>query len=570
MVDQQKSPEKFTKEEAYFILPFFTNLDRNVFAAKYLPSEVLGALASRYSRSTKGVRRLFFDEYIKPILEPDLSGVGVGEAREAERMKKELVTFVDYLHQHGGWEKVVNSKRARVFFEKWLAAYGDDSIAQMAGAHIFFENISNVATKILEDFRIGFAPLEKSTRYVLFDQKVAGRYLYFPEPDLLRSKFKADYVKNLNLLFRRYAESIEPLTTYLKKLFPQEKDQSDRAYQETIKAKACDVLRAYLPAATLTNVGFFGVGQSLEYVITKCYSHPLYEIRMLAKEAQTELKKVIPSLVGRATSPRGRIYQRFVASTEKQLENLTQKYSHDEVRPRFDNGSGAQLVEWDVDAEDRIVASLLYKYSTLPYEEIKRKVAALPSVKKLEIIKKAVSKRKVRQHRLVRVFENTYYKFDIVANFGAYRDLHRHRMMTQERQRLTTELGFDVPPDLSAAKLEKPYLDAAEKIDKLYRQIKKRFPDQAQYVVMMGNRIRWYQFQNLRELTWEAELRTGRQGHPDYRIIEQQKVEAVKKVHPTLVEALKFVDYGVYNLARRESEKRIDKKLGLISPKKRR
>src|SRR3990167_9175513 len=263
MIDQLNSPEKFTKEEAHFISPFFTNLDQNVFAAKYLPSEVLGALASRYSRSTKGVRRLFFDEYIKPILEPNLSQVGVGEAREARRMKTELVTFVDYLHQHGGWEKVVNSRRARTFFEKWLAAYGDDSIAQMAGAHIFFENISNVATKILEDFRIGFAPLEKSTRYVLFDQKVEGRYLYFPEPDLLRSKFKADYIKNLNLLFRRYAESIEPLTTYLKKLFPQEKDQSDRAYQETIKAKACDVLRAYLPAATLTNVGFFGVGQSL-------------------------------------------------------------------------------------------------------------------------------------------------------------------------------------------------------------------------------------------------------------------------------------------------------------------
>src|SRR3989304_7234072 len=110
-----QSTEKFTKEEVWFIEPFFTNLDRNVFAAKYLPSEVLGALASRYSRSTKGVRRLFFDEYIKPILEPDLSGVGVGEAREAQQMKTELATFVGYLHEHGGWEKVVNSRRARTF-----------------------------------------------------------------------------------------------------------------------------------------------------------------------------------------------------------------------------------------------------------------------------------------------------------------------------------------------------------------------------------------------------------------------------------------------------------------------
>src|SRR3989344_4916673 len=170
--------EKFTKEEAYFIEPFFTNLDKNVFAAKYLPSEVLGALASRYSRSTKGVRRLFFDEYIKPILEPDLKESDTQSIREAEVMRKELISFVVYLHKHGGWEAVVNSRRARVFFAKWLAAYGDDSIAQMAGAHIFCENISQVAVKILEDLRIGFAPLEKSTRYVAFNQKIGGRWLY--------------------------------------------------------------------------------------------------------------------------------------------------------------------------------------------------------------------------------------------------------------------------------------------------------------------------------------------------------------------------------------------------------
>src|SRR3990167_8383877 len=140
--------ERFTKDEAHFISPFFTNLDRNIFAAKYLPSEVLGALASRYSRSTKGVRRLFFDEYIKPILEPNLEGADRRSVKEAETMRRELISFVEFLHQHGGWEKVVNSKRARDFFAKWLAAYGDDSIAQMAGAHIFFENISNVATKV--------------------------------------------------------------------------------------------------------------------------------------------------------------------------------------------------------------------------------------------------------------------------------------------------------------------------------------------------------------------------------------------------------------------------------------
>lgn len=552
--------EKFTKEEAWFIEPFFTNLDQKVFAAKYLPSEVLGALASRYSRSQKGVRRLFYDEYIRPIVEPNLEGADRKSVREAEVMKSELVGFVEYLHEHGGWEAVVNSKRARDFFSKWLAAYGDDSIAQMAGAHIFFENISNVATKVLEDFRIGMAPLEKSTRYVLFDQKVLGKWLYLEEEDLVKSEFGSEYLRLMNMLFRTYSEYIEPLSKYLRKLFSQEKDQSDRAYAETIKAKTCDVLRSYLPAATLTNVGFFGVGQALEYMLTKCFASPLVEIRQLAVDAQRELNKVIPSLVDRASSPRGREYQRYLKSTESTLEKLTQKYIG-KINPHKQEGMSVDLVEYDENAEDRIVTSLLYKYSTISYKEVREMVVILSPKQRLEIIKAAVSKRGVRQHKVIRAFENTYYKFDIVANFGAYRDLHRHRMLTQGRQRYTTELGYDIPPDLVRAKMDKPYIAACEKIDKFYKKVKNRFPDQAQYVTLMGNRIRWYQFANLREVAWETELRTGPQGHQDYRKIEQLKALRVKDVHPALFEVLKFVDFRNYDLARRESEKRIDRKL---------
>jgi thymidylate synthase ThyX len=554
--------EKFTKEEAYFISPFFTNLDKNVFAATYLPSEILGALASRYSRSTKGVRRLFYDEYIKPILEPNLEGADKKSIREAEGMKKELISFVDYLHTHGGWEAVVNSRRARDFFARWLAAYGDDSIAQMAGAHLFFENVSQIATKTLEDFRIGFAPLEKSTRYVAFNTKIGGQRQCFIDPDLARSIYGAEYKRLMNVLFSRYSDSLEPLSKILRKKFVQEKDQSDRAYRETINAKAFDVLRAYLPAGTLTNVGFFGVGQAFEYVITKCLASRLWEIRELGKAAQKELMQVIPSMVSRPSTPRGKIYQKFVKETENDLEKLSNKYLAP-AKSETSLASSADLVEWDSDAENRIVASILYKYAKVGYREIKKQVLLMSEKQKSEVLKLAVSRRGVRQHRLVRAFENTYYKFDIIANFGAYRDLHRHRMLTQERQRFTTELGFDVPPDLVAAKLEKPYVEAATKIDKFYKKISKKYPDQAQYIVMMGNRMRWYQWENLRELAWEAELRTGPQGHPDYRRIEHLKVEMVRNVHPSLVAVLKFVDFKSYDLARRESEKKIDRKLGM-------
>lgn len=564
---QNVSFEKFTKDERWFLEPFFTNLDRNVFAATYLPSEVLGALASRYSRSTKGVRRLFYDEYIRPILEPDLEGLNKKSVREAEAMRKGLLEFVDFLHKHGGWEAVVNSRRARDFFRKWLAGFGDDSIAQMAGGHIYLENISIVATKILEDFRIGLAPLEKSTRYVMFDQKMGGRWLYFVEPDLAKSKYGKEYLKIMNMIFRRYAASFEPLSKYLRKKFPKETDQTDRAYNETIKAKACDVLRLYLPAATLTNVGFFGVGQAFDYLLTKCHVHPLWEIRQLAQDIEKELSQIIPSLVYKASSPLGKMHQKYLATTEQTLEKTTQRLlgslgsNPKEGRTLSGGESGIDLVEWDADAQDRIIAALLYKYSKLGFREIKEKVRKLSAKQKLAVIQKVIAKRKFRQHKLVRAFENTYYKFDIVANLGMYRDLHRHRILTQERQRFTTELGFDIPEELRLSKLAASYADTAKKVDQFYKKVAKNFPNQVQYAVMLGHRIRWYQWENLRELAWETELRTGPQGHPHYRRIEHLKVKAVAKVHPVLAATLKFVDFRDYDLARRESEKMIDKTL---------
>ena len=373
----------------------------------------------------------------------------------------------------------------------------------------------------------------------------------------------------MNMLFRRYTVSFEPLSKYLRKKFPQELDQTERAYLETIKAKACDILRSYLPAATLTNVGFFGVGQAFDYLLTKCFVHPLAEIRQLAKDTERELRQIIPSLVYKASSPIGKMHQKYLATTEKTLEKMTNKLLCSftpgvgaALHPGgVASGSSVDLVEWDADAEDKIIATILYKYSKLGLRELKEKVSKLSQKEKLAIIQKAVDRRKFRQHKLVRAFENTYYKFDIVANLGMYRDLHRHRMLTQERQRFTTELGFDIPQELSLAKLDGPYIDAANKVDKFYRMVAKKFPDRAQYAVMLGHRIRWYQWENLRELAWEVELRTGPQGHPDYRRIEQLKVKAVEKIHPSLASALKFVDFKEYDLARRESEKMSDRKL---------
>src|SRR3990172_5744376 len=296
------TPE-FTTDEQRALAPFFTNLDRSVFGLK-LPQEVAGALFSRYSRSTKSLRRTFLDEFLgDPELGlKDLLGAQTSAGDDSAALKK-----------------------ARAFYDRVLVGYGDDSVAQLGGAHLACENISNVVAKLLEDARIGIAPLEKSTRYVRFDQKdAAGNYFFYREPRIMASRHRDRYVEAMNLLFETYSKKMEPMIEHVGKSLPIEQlevrdpttgkglsyDQAKKdgklrrwaetAYRATVRAHACDVLRGYLPAATLTNVGIFGAGQAFEYLLSKLYSHELAEAKELAGAMHGELNQLIPSFVKRA------------------------------------------------------------------------------------------------------------------------------------------------------------------------------------------------------------------------------------------------------------------------------
>ena len=295
--------QEFTTPERESLAPFFTNLDSNVFGLK-LPQEVAGALFSRYSRSTKSLRRTFLDEFLgdPELALKDLLGAQTSASDDSAALKK-----------------------ARAFYDRVLVGYGDDSVAQLGGAHIACENISNVAAKLLEDARIGIAPLEKSTRYVRFDQKDAnGDYLFYREPKIMVSRHRDEYLRVMNLLFDTYSRQMEPILQCIGKSLPIEQlevrdpttgkglsyDEAKRderlkrwaesAYRATVRAHACDVLRSYLPAATLTNVGIFGVGQAFEYLLSKMYSHELSEAKELARAMHGELNQLIPSFVKRA------------------------------------------------------------------------------------------------------------------------------------------------------------------------------------------------------------------------------------------------------------------------------
>jgi thymidylate synthase ThyX len=525
-------------EEIALLSNFVTNTNRGIFALRNLPEVVKGALFSRYSRSEKGLRQILLDEFIKA----------------SESGFTEIVGNFNPID-----DQIVATQKAEAFYDRVLIGYGDDSVAELGGAHIACEEISNIAAKVIEDSRLGLSPLEKSTRYVPFNQKLNGKYRYYRDPSIMASIHAQLYETTLDHLFDTYSDLIEPLIVWIKSQTPQDSHTSDRAYHNAIRAKALDLLRGLLPMATLTNVGLFGNGRAFEYLLVKLAASPHQEVRSIGSAMQEELDKIIPSFVKRAKSDRGAEYIKYL--TENQ-ERIKDKSKNLELKPNpTELTSNARLVEYDPDAEIKIVTAILYPHSDHSWAEVSGTVKSLDPADKIAIINSYVGDRQSRFHRPGRAFEEVYYTFDILADLGAYRDLHRHRICTQERQSYTINHGYVVPTELEAAGLAATYRQALEQAATAFITIAQDLPTPAQYLVPLAYRTRWRIKLNLREAYHLIELRSTRQGHPGYRAVAQEMYRQIQAVHPTLAAGMHFVDLDNYDLERLAAEQRIDAKL---------
>jgi thymidylate synthase ThyX len=542
------SEELFSPSECDRLAIYFTNLDRSVFGLR-LPQEVAGALFSRYSRSAKGLRRVFLDEFIGQM---------------------------GAFHSPAELDDTDALKKARAFYDRVLVGYGDDSVAQLGGAHIACEDISNVAAKLLEDARIGVAPLEKSTRYVRFDQKDRqGDYLFYKEPKIMGSPYRQAYLDLMQLLFETYSKQIEPMLEFIGRQLPikavelkhpktgqsipydeitahpELQKSAEAAYRATVRAHACDVLRSYLPAATLTNVGLFGVGQSFEYLLTKLYTNNLTEARQLGASMQTELNRLIPSFVKRSG------FSNYLSVTHQIIESTSQDLTGDKPIDPVDQ---VTLIDFDREAEEKIISAILYPHSRHSLAQLRRLVNGMPATERARVLDKYISQRQSRRDKPGRAFENVYYTFDIIGNLGIYRDLHRHRILTQEAQSFSTNHGYDTPREIEEIGFKASFDQCMERAAVLYEKIHRDFPLEAQYLVPFAYRVRWYMKMNLREAVHIAELRSMPQGHPDYRVIAQDMWRKISQVHPTLASYANFIDWKTYRLGRLQSEMRTEYK----------
>lgn len=526
-------PERWTLKERNMLQPFATNLDGLVTVLRNLPPEIVGALCSRASRANGYLLRVLYDEYLAPILN--------GKDR---KLAEELELTIDFLNNHG-FKHILNNQRAQSFYAKWLAQYGDDSISQITGTHVVFWGISQVAMKFVEDQRIGLEPIEKSTRYVNFGKKVDGKYLYYtPKPDLERLGLLSEYKATLDHLFDTYVALLPPLTSWLKKNFDEK--------ESVLEKKAFDALRGLLPMATLGQVAFRGNAQAFEYLINRTAKHPLGEFRWFAEVLKQELDQEIPSLLLRLEDEKSQKYQEYLNERYKAVQEYVGEFIES-------SDTQVKLVEYDKDAEYKILAGIIFKELHCSWETAHVSVLTLRLEDKRKLLERYLPNRTARWQKVGRAFENSYLRFEIVMDIGAFRDLHRHRMMTQERQRFSTHHGFEVPQEVKDAGLGEKFSEALEKTAGLFNKLEAEDIELAQYVVPLAYRVRFYQYQNFRQLFWETELRTISQGHPNYRFIEQEKYRLVKEKFPLLAEFM-LVDTNTYEVARRGTEEKIAEK----------
>ena len=520
--------ETFTPEERETLSAHFTHLDRPVFALVGLPETVKGALFARYSRYQGTLRRLFLDEFAATT--PDAPPFDGDEGARAAQL-----------------------------YERIFLGYGDDSVAQLGGAHVACEWTSNVLTKVLQRPRIGVAYLEQSTRYIPYDAPMGEGlgYRYFRDP-----AFGDAYARTMDGLFDTYARALPQVRAWVDGQFPGDPSPArDRA----VGAKALDLLRGLLPAASLSHMGMYASGQAYEQLILHLLAHPLPEARRYGQWVLEAVQAVMPSFVARVERPdRGGRWVEYLQERDAAAARWTQRLGLD-VEPA--DHPSVKLLHVDGD-EDGLLASLLFEASGVGEEQALLRLSALSSEEKAEMLRDLVGARENRRHRPGRGFEALRYRFEVVADYGAFRDLQRHRMLTVQWQTLTPSLGAGVPSEVDEAGCGDAYRAALSSSAAEWQRLVDAGHDRraASYALCLGYRIRFVLDLNAREAMQLIELRSGREGHPSYRAVAHELHRQIGEVHPLVAAAMTHVDHDAEpRLERILSEMRTQAKLDALS-----
>ncbi len=512
--------ESFSESERERLRPHFTNLDRPVFALINLPETVKGALFARYSRYPGTLRRLFLDEFAADVPAACEHELAAGEGQRAARL-----------------------------YERVFLGYGDDSVAQLGGAHVACEWVSNLLTKILQRPRLA-AYLEQSTRYIAYDAPMpdgaggVGSYRYYRHPEL-----GPRYVSAMDELFGIYSGALPRVIEWAQGVFPRAPEEAEAAHARAVKAKALDLLRGLLPVSSLSHMGMFATGQTYEQLVLHLLAHPLPEARRCGEMMLQELKVVIPSFLSRVErSDRG---GQWIAYLERRQSTGRRWAERLGLSEDGHDGPSVELLRAEGD-EEQLICALLYEASSCSERSIAEAVGRLADDQRSRLLAELLGERSNRRHRPGRGLEALRYRFEIISDYGAFRDLQRHRMLTIQWQTLTPDLGAGVPEQVDEAGCGDAYRRALELSRREYERLRDEGqPLAAPYALCLGYRIRYILDLNAREAMQLIELRSGREGHPSYRAVAHEMHAQIASVHPAVAGAMTHVD--------RETEPRLER-----------
>ena len=505
-------PESFSEDEKVLLSRYVTNVDRSIYALGNLPEEVVAVLFAYYSRSTESLRR----NLLKLLREQEV----------------DLDRRLQWIEQDSGALAEAKEK-ARQFHEKWVVGYGHSSVAEHAVIHLALEDVSILATKIIEDNRLA-SYTEKSTRYVIFDP-----HGYYTPPRLQASPCGEIYQRTVTSLLSCYHTLMEGTIAAIQARWPRQEGQAEGAYKAACRAKSCDILRYLLPAATQTNLGLTINGRALESMISKLLSHPLEEIREIGESMKGEAQKIVPTLIKYAAPNPYRM------ETERVMREMAQEFAGVKT-PKEDRT--VRLVAAPSDAEKRLVAAILYPYGSSSYAQLMERVSLLSPEEKERIIDEYLKRRGPHDQPL-RALEDVVYTFEILVDFGAFRDIQRHRMATQHLQEFSADHGYVLPGEAAELGLETEFHSSMEMARDAYSEIHKRHPLEAAYVLPLAYRRRVLFTWNLREMFHFVQLRSARQGHTSYRSVAQEVYRELERVQPLLARYMR-VDLEKYPLGR--------------------
>ena len=516
-------PINYSPDDKKVLEYFFTNIDEPVFAAKNFHPEVWALMQARYSRSSEGLR----ESFLKLL-------------KEDPENYKNLIS--ELKNSHGGLHIKHATEKAIQFMEKWVLGYGHSSVAEGAVIGIGLEGVSILATKVIEDNRIS-SFTEKSTRYVSFSKSS-----FYMDSDLAGSEHAIEIRALFDNLFDTYEELREPVLAYVKKVAPLSEGTTPAAWERACAARTFDAIRYLLPTATKTSLGWTVNARQLAHAISKLLSHPLKEINEIGEQVKKEASKVLPSLLRFADK------NNYMVKTQQEMTRFASQIklskSPEITKPEV------TLAYSPPDIEEHILAAMLFRFKNSCFTNVLDAVKPMSKKERESLFDTYLKNMSDFDHPL-RELEHSQFTFEIVMDYGAFRDLQRHRICTQTSQLLTADLGYDISADVVKAGVKDKYVKAMEKAKKVYKKLSDKFPLQAQYVLPLGFRKRYIVTMNLREIYHFVKLRTIPLAHESYRKIAYKIYEIMKDKYPLLSKYM-VINYSEEELGRLKSEEKTE------------